>query len=100
MSGELVDIDVLEGDRGLHSNRVLRRTPQPLTKGNVKSYDPVKGWGFVTMPGSVDACFHKGDFAFPWVPVIGVGVTFYVGSSKGKPRACWVNPSEERSKNV
>lgn len=94
MAGELVDIEVLEGVRGLHSNKVLRTAPQERVEGNVKSYDPTKGWGFLTMAGAVDVFFHKGDFEFPWIPVIGSGVTFYLGSSKGKPRACWVHPSE------
>ena len=90
--GEPVVLEVQQGERGLRSNKVSRTAAQALLEGNVKSYDSTKGWGFLRQVGSDDIFFHKGDFSFPWVPVIGSAVTFYLGESKGKPRACWVNP--------
>jgi len=90
--GEPVEVEVLAGSRGLHSSRVERTKPQELLEGNVRSYDSTKGWGFLAGPGQFGIFFHKGDFYIPWAPVIGSGVSFYLGEAKGKPRACWVNP--------
>jgi cold shock CspA family protein len=92
--GEPVEVENVTEDSGRRPRAGLVRrllTPEPL-RGVVKSFDSRKGWGFVSYPDG-QAFLHASEAMDGWLPVIGTEVEFYLGTKKGKPRACWVRPA-------
>lgn len=68
---------------------VLRVNPPVLSTGNVYSFDPKNGWGFILRAGE-RVFFHREDFRLPWLPVVGTGVSFWESPGSAKPRAVQV----------
>jgi cold shock CspA family protein len=91
----LVEDVVEDSGRRPRAGKVHRTRLQKRVKGTVKSFDSRKGWGFVTY-GDSQAFLHASEAMDGWLPVIGTEVAFYVGTKKGKPRACWVRPTDAR----
>lgn len=91
IAGELVEVgDVATGGRSPRATSVHRLVAPQRVQGSVKSFDPVKGWGFIER--GADLYFlHRSDLVDPFTPVIGTTVEFYVGRKKGRPRACYVS---------
>lgn len=92
--GERVEVENVIEDAGRRPRAgIVRRTePQEIVTGHVKSFDSRKGWGFITY-GDGQAFLHASEAMDGWLPVIGTEVAFYVGTKKGRPRACWVRPT-------
>ncbi len=90
IAGELVEVaSVLSGGRSPRASSVQRLVSPARLQGTVKSFDPVKGWGFIGR--GVDRYFlRRGDLVGSCTPVIGTTVDFYAGKKKGRPRACYV----------
>lgn len=91
IAGELVEVpDVVPGGRSPRAASVQRKQPPTRLQGTVKSFDPVKGWGFIER--GPDLYFlHRSDLVEPFTPVIGSMLDFYAGEKKGRPRACYVS---------
>lgn len=89
LTGEEVEYDLSEGTRATSVFRVI--APSHL-EGSVTSYDPVKGYGFITT-ASGQYYLHKSEVVGGGVPAVGSGVHFYTSGSSAsgkKPRACYV----------
>lgn len=90
LTGEAVEYELGDGTR---ASSVVRRDEPVHLEGTVSSYDPVKGYGFIsTASGSY--YLHKSEVTGGGVPAVGSAVHFYAitgdsGSGK-KPRACYV----------
>ena len=91
IAGELVEVpDVVPGGRSPRAASVQRKQSPTRLQGTVKSFDPVKGWGFIER--GADLYFlHRSDLVQPFTPIIGSVLDFYVGEKKGRPRACYVS---------
>ena len=93
IAGESVDFELDETVNGSRAKRVERLTASPNLVGTVVSYDPVKGYGFVsTSSGSF--YLHKSEVLGGAVPAVGSRVGFYstLDSVLGKsPRACYIS---------
>lgn len=94
ITGERVEVpSVIEGKRTPRAT-VAQRLDKPVRlQGIVRSFDSHKGWGFVDY-GSTTYFLHRSDMAEPFIPRIGSRVDFYVGTKRGRPRACHVTPLE------
>ena len=92
ITGEQVEIpELIPGEgKSLRASAVLRTSTPPRLQGTVKSFDAVKGWGFVECGPEV-YFLHRSDLVVVFTPVIGSEVTFYGGTKKGRPRACYVS---------
>lgn len=89
LTGEEVEYELSEGTRAAS---VLRASAPLHLEGSVASYDPVRGYGFITTP-SGQYYLHKSEVIGGGVPAVGSRVHFYTtgGSASGKkPRACYV----------
>jgi CspA family cold shock protein len=89
LTGEEVEYEVGDGTRAAS----VQRLTAPLhCEGTVESYDPLKGYGFIST--SDGHCYlHKSEVLGSSVPAIGSRVTFYrtdVPPSAKRPRACYV----------
>jgi cold shock CspA family protein len=89
ITGESVEYELNEGSKAVSVYRFS--TPSHHT-GVVKSYDPVKGYGFIT---TADGQFylHKSEVLGSMIPSTGSKVSFYTTTTTvpGKsPRACYV----------
>jgi cold shock CspA family protein len=90
IAGELVEVvSILSGGRSPRATSVQRLVPPARLQGTVKSFDPVKGWGFIER-GAQLYFLHRSDLVESFTPVIGTSVAFYEGKKKGRPRACYV----------
>ena len=91
ITGELVEVpDVISGGRSPRASSVQRVSSPKRLQGTVKSFDSVKGWGFIER--GPDLFFlHRSDLVETFTPVIGTTVEFYAGRKKGRPRACYVS---------
>ncbi len=91
ISGEEVEVpEVIEGSPSPRARTVLRVTEPLLLRGRVRSFDSNKGWGFVEV-GSEVYFLHRSDLQEPFLPVIGTTISFYAGSRRQRPRACYVH---------
>lgn len=90
IAGELVEVaKVIPGGRSPRASSVQRLVAPQRLQGRVKSFDSVKGWGFIER--GPDLYFlHRSDLVASFTPVIGTVVEFYAGTKKGRPRACYV----------
>ena len=86
------EIDTESGNRP-RAGMVKRTSSQPLMQGHVRSFDSQRGWGFADHADG-QAFLHASELMSGWLPVIGSPIEFYLGSKKGRARACWVRPSE------
>jgi len=93
--GETVTLGRIKegGGRRPAALEVTRSVEPPLLQGEVTRFDPARGWGFL------DYCadpvfFHRAECRRSWVPLAGQPVEFYMGTTRGKPRALWVRPLE------
>jgi len=91
--GERVSVDrIVAGGRSPRASSLTRLSNPERVTGRVKSFDSTKGWGFIDHRG--DHYFlHRSDLSEPFVPITGSLVTFYAGTRRGKPRACYVLPA-------
>ena len=90
--GEPVRFDwVSSDDREDPKAKIVTRMVSPiLSKGEIYSFDPQKGWGFILRSGS-RVFFHREDFAQPWLPIVGTPVSFWESPGIEKPRAIQVD---------
>lgn len=89
LTGEEVEYELEEGTR---ASTVVRCEAPLHLEGAVSSYDPVRGYGFITTDRG-GYYLHKSEVVGGGVPAVGSGVHFYTtgGSASGKkPRACYV----------
>lgn len=68
---------------------VYRKTSPVRMSGEIHSYDHKKGWGFIRADGRT-VFFHRSDFGYPWFPVAGTPVSFWVCPVAENPRAILV----------
>jgi len=90
ITGEPVEYAIGETTRATSVHRMV--IPVHHT-GGVRSYDPVKGYGFIQTAGS-QFYMHKSEIIGGIIPVIGSKVDFYTSGNPipGKsPRACYVS---------
>ena len=87
--GEAVQVEVSSNPDRPKAIRVLRAAPPSRLVGEVKSFDPGKGWGFIQHE-SGSYFLHRSEMEGIWVPVRGSRVSFYPGMKDGQPRACHV----------
>lgn len=89
ITGEVVSYELGEGTR---ASSVVRLETPTAHVGTVSSYDPVKGYGFISAPRG-QFYLHKSEVVGGSVPAVGSRVDFFTTSttSSGKsPRACYV----------
>lgn len=89
ITGERVDYEVGSDTRATRVSRVS--TPMAHV-GTVTSYDPVKGYGFITAPKG-QFYLHKSEVIGGLIPAVGSRVDFFTTDNTvpGKsPRACYV----------
>lgn len=90
ITGEPVDYTLGENTRAVSVFRLV----QPEHRvGTVRSYDPVKGYGFITTLSHGQYYLHKSEVIGGLVPAVGSRVDFYTSGNPtpGKsPRACYV----------
>lgn len=93
--GEQVEVEQVDEDSGRRprAGLVRRIQPQGLISGTIRSFDSRKGWGFILYGDGSQAFLHASEAMEGWLPVIGSSVQFYLGSKRGKSRACWVRPT-------
>ena len=93
--GEAVEIGPShEGEGRRPRVSLVRRLNRPvLLVGSLRSFDSLRGWGFIELQGGENVFIHMSDRAVEWMPVIGSRIQFYRGSLNGKSRACWAAPS-------
>jgi cold shock CspA family protein len=82
-------VEIISGGKSPRAASVQRLNSPERLQGIVKSFDSVKGWGFIER-GQDLYFLHRSDLAQPFTPVIGSTVVFYAGTKKGRPRACYV----------
>lgn len=91
LTGETVEYELEEGG-GTRAVSVVRCDTPLHLEGTVASYDPVRGYGFITTDRG-GYYLHKSEVVGGVVPAVGSRVTFYSipASASGKrPRACYV----------
>ena len=90
--GEPVSVEsVVDGGKSPRASALYRQRHPQLLRGQVKSFDSNKGWGFVTHGGET-YFLHKSDLTTPFTPIIGSYVQFYAGVRRKRKRACYVSP--------
>lgn len=90
ITGERVEYTLGEGTR---ADGVIRLVVPAHRSGSVKSYDPVKGYGFIQTADGGQCYLHKSEVLGGVVPAVGAKVDFYTteNPTPGKsPRACYV----------
>ena len=89
LTGETVEYELGEGTRAI----TVVRCDTPLhLEGTVASYDPVRGYGFITTDRG-GYYLHKSEVLGGTIPAVGSAVHFYATgtpTSGKKPRACYV----------
>ena len=75
------------GGRPPRAMRVERMAPVVPLTGTVDTFNPVKGYGFVTV-GGTNYHLHRSEITDGHAPTKGATVQFYAGERQGKPRAC------------
>jgi CspA family cold shock protein len=89
LTGEEVEYELGEGTRA----SVVMRCNAPLhLEGAVASYDPVRGYGFITTDRG-GYYLHKSEVIGGGIPAVGSAVHFYATDTTvagKKPRACYV----------
>ena len=92
--GELVEVEVDfdqgKGEKAPRAVRVRRVHPPRALNGEVETFDPFRGFGFVRDPSGISYHLHKSEILDGKIPLAGHRVTFYAGTRQGKPRACHV----------
>ena len=91
ITGESV-LYLLAASENPRAASVTREHPPNHHVGTVQSYDPVRGYGFITTSYG-QFYMHKSEMIGGLVPAIGSQVDFYTSGSSicGKrPRACYV----------
>lgn len=89
ITGEIVQYELGEGTRAAS---VVRQSTPCAHVGTVSSYDPVKGYGFISAPKG-QFYLHKSEVIGGLIPSVGSRVDFFTtdNSVSGKsPRACYV----------
>lgn len=90
ITGERVEYTLGDGSR---AERVTRLVAPAHRFGSVRSYDPVKGYGFIQTSDGSQCYLHKSEVLGGVVPAVGGKVDFYTtdNPTPGKsPRACYV----------
>lgn len=92
ISGELVTFD--QPELGAKATSVTRDVVPVHETGKIASYDPLKGYGFITVDGTTEQRYlHKSEVVGGSIPAIGLKCHFYTTGNRapGKsPRACYV----------
>lgn len=91
--GEEVEVIVEDGDsnRGAPRAAKVSRTNTPMTgQGQVETFDANLGYGFIRGFDGESYYLHRSEVQEGRMPLAGQIVMFYVGSRKGRPRACHV----------
>ncbi len=90
LTGEHVEYQL--GGEGTRAESVQRLIDPVHCEGTVDSYDPLKGYGFIS--SSSGHCYlHKSEVLGGMVPTVGSRVVFYrtdAPPSAKRPRACYV----------
>lgn len=89
ITGELVEYELGEATRAAS---VVRQVTPSSHVGTVASYDPVKGYGFITTTTG-QFYLHKSEVIGGLIPTVGSRLDFFTtdNSTPGKsPRACYV----------
>ena len=93
LTGEEVLVEVQAGPHADKSPRAIRvvrlHEPKPLT-GIVDTFNPDSGWGFVQASDGQSYYLHRSEVEEGRLPLVGQAVSFYAGSKRGRPRACYV----------
>lgn len=91
--GEPVEVEIDENSqdgKAPRAKRVIRLTQPEKIKGVVESFDPARGYGFITGEDGVSYHLHMSEVLDGKLPLHQRKVTFYKGTRMGKPRACFV----------
>lgn len=72
------------------ASRVDRTKAPVLLHGRVDQFDEGKGWGFLTSDEGVSYHLHRSEVLGGRLPLPGARVSFYGGSRRDRPRACYV----------
>jgi cold shock CspA family protein len=89
ITGEEVEFSQGEGTK---AEAVYRMDGPAYHTGVVKSYDPVKGYGFITTSEG-QYYLHKSEVIGGMIPTVGSRMGFYTTGKRpevGSPRACYV----------
>lgn len=92
--GELVQVEfdpaTSRDGKPPRASKVERVKQQVLLHGRVDQFDEGKGWGFLTSDEGVSYHLHRSEVLGGRLPLPGSRVSFYGGSRKDRPRACYV----------
>lgn len=92
------DVDVVfadgkspsQGGTAPRASRVTRVQPPIHTHGVVEAFDSRKGFGFIKRGDGASFYLHRSEVKDGRIPLVGDKVAFYIGHSRGRPRACYV----------
>lgn len=88
----LVEVDLEGGEDGRapRATRVERLTKPLALIGQVDTFDPHRGFGFITGGDGESYHLHNSEVIDRRIPVTGQTVVFFGGVRQGRPRACHV----------
>ena len=96
--GESVDVQLSDTmrptDRAPRAKRVMRIAAPVMVRGQVESFDPQQGYGFVLGEDGVSYHLHRSEMLDGQFPKIGGVLVFFAGFRHGRPRACHVHICE------
>jgi len=94
VQGELVsvtyDANTAQEGKPPRATRVERTAPPALLGGVVERFDEKGGWGFLRGDDGVSYHLHRSEVLDGRLPLVQSRVSFYAGSRKDRPRACYV----------
>jgi cold shock CspA family protein len=97
--GERVEVEYdparSSGDKPPPATRVERVDPPVLLYGTVDQFDSRKAWGFVKGDDKVSYHLHRSEVLDGRLPLRGARVSFYGGTRRDRPRACYVTVLNE-----
>lgn len=94
VAGELVTVEydpsTAEEGKPPRASKVVRAHPQVLLQGRVDQFDEGRGWGFITGADGKSYHLHRSEVLDGRLPLPGGRVSFFGGSRRDRPRACYV----------
>jgi len=93
IAGEWVEAEVGERESASKAPRAksVKRLEKPqILSGVVESFNQDRGWGFAKGSDGTSYYLHRSEVVEGKLPMKEMGVTFYAGFKKDRPRACYV----------
>jgi cold shock CspA family protein len=91
--GESVEVTVdlsSQDGRAPRAERVRRLLTPRVIRGEVETFDPLRGYGFVVGVDGISYHLHRSEVLDGRLPTANQSVLFFAGVRQGRPRACHV----------